>query len=118
MSLLCCLGNLAKALRYHQNELALSAAAGNLLDEGVAHRKVGECLCEMGQYEEAVEHQKSHLQLARRLSEGGGGGGGGGLILMGGFYIDDCWVCIDLDIELIHVILCSKRHSVTGSALV
>jgi len=67
--MLCYIGDHAKALRYHQNELALSAAAGNLLDEGVAHRKVGECLCELGQYEEAVEHQKSHLQLARRLGE-------------------------------------------------
>ena len=81
VSLLCCLGDHAKALHYHQNELTLSAVAGNLLDEGVAHRKVGECLCEKGQYEEAVEHQKSHLQLARRLSEEweGLGGGGGGL---------------------------------------
>ncbi len=69
----CFLGDYGKALRYHQSELALSSASGNLLDEGVAHRKVGECLCELGQFDAAAEHQKSHLQLSRRLSELVGG---------------------------------------------
>lgn len=62
-------GEYERALHYHQCELALSSASGCLLDQGVASRKVGECFCELGEFEEAVKHQKIHLYLSRRLRE-------------------------------------------------
>ena len=33
----------------------------------MACRKVGECLCELGDYEGAVQHQKRHLEVAKQL---------------------------------------------------
>jgi hypothetical protein len=48
---------------------------------GIACRKVGECHCELGEYEEAVQYQKRHLEVSRMIGKilvvGGGEGGGG-----------------------------------------
>ena len=32
---------------------------------------MGECFCELGEFEEAMKHQKNHLFLSRRLREYG-----------------------------------------------
>lgn len=58
-------GDYQYALHYHQAELALSEGGGDKLGAGIAHRRVGECLCELGEYDRAVHHQKKHLYIAR-----------------------------------------------------
>ena len=52
-------------MQYHQEELALSEASIDRLGTAIAHRKVGECLCELGDYERAVHHQMKHLEIAQ-----------------------------------------------------
>ncbi len=54
-------------MHYHQYELSLSEATSDKLSMGIACRKVGECHCELGDYEEAVEYQKRHLELSRQI---------------------------------------------------
>ena len=59
------LGDYRHALHYHQAELALSEGGVDKLGAGIAHRRVGECLCEMGEYDTAIHHQMKHLQIAQ-----------------------------------------------------
>ena len=40
---------------------------GDQLGAAVAHRKVGECHCELGNYHDAIHNQKQHLRIARCL---------------------------------------------------
>lgn len=61
------LGNYAQALPYHQVELSLSEDGGDTLGAAIAHRKIGECYCELEDYEEAVIHQGRHLHISREL---------------------------------------------------
>ena len=63
------IGEYRESLQYHQCELALSEAAGDLLGCGIASRKVGECLCELGDYREAIESQKKHLEISRQIGK-------------------------------------------------
>ena len=61
------IGDYSRALYYHQAELALSEGGVDLLGAAIAHRRVGECHCELGSYEEAVLHQSRHLDISRQL---------------------------------------------------
>ena len=54
-----------EALQYHRMELGLSEAVGDTIGTAIAHRRVGECLCELEEYEEALQHQQQHLSMAR-----------------------------------------------------
>ena len=57
------------ALHYHQCELSLSEAVGDRLGAAVAHRRVGECECELGNYGAALGHQQEHLRIAEELGD-------------------------------------------------
>lgn len=58
-------GEYRKAIDEHRAELQLCVSLDLPTDSGIAHRKLGECLCELGRYEEALQHQKQHLHLAQ-----------------------------------------------------
>jgi len=60
-------GEYRRALHYHRIELSLSEAGGDRLGAAIAHRKVGECECELGNYGPAIEHQTMHLKIAQQL---------------------------------------------------
>ena len=60
-------GSYERALHYHQTELGLSEALADALGTAIAHRKVGECLCELGDYEQAIQHQRQHLKISRNI---------------------------------------------------
>lgn len=47
----------------------MSESSGDRLGYGIACRKIGECLCELGEFEEALLYQKKHLEIARQLSK-------------------------------------------------
>lgn len=56
-------------MRWHRQELALSEDLGDELGSGIACRRVGECLCEVGDYEEATDYQKMHLEISRKIGK-------------------------------------------------
>lgn len=62
-------GDYRHALKYHKQELSLSEGVSDQMGLGIACRKVGECLCELGDYEQAVQYQKRHLEVATRMGE-------------------------------------------------
>lgn len=62
-------GDIRRALRYHQIELSLSEAGSDRLEAAIAHRKVGECECELGNFDAAVRHQMEHLKIAQGLGD-------------------------------------------------
>ena len=64
-----CIGEYCHALHYHRIELSLSEAGGDQLGAAIAHRKIGECECELGNYSSALDHQTQHLKIARQLGE-------------------------------------------------
>ena len=64
-----CAGDYRRALCYHQQELSLSEVGGEQLELGIACRKVGECHCFLEDYEQAVQYQKRHLEVATRIGE-------------------------------------------------
>lgn len=55
------------ALRERRCELALYEAAGDQLEVAKAHRMIGECLCSLEDYENALNHQQQHLQISKQL---------------------------------------------------
>ena len=62
-------GDYQQSLHYHEQELALSEGMGDDLGLGIACRKVGECHCELGDYEQAIGYQKRHLETSTRIGE-------------------------------------------------
>ena len=56
-------GFFEKAAHEHKLEIQLSEAAQDKIGTAIAHRKVGECLCEMGKYKDALFHQNLHLEV-------------------------------------------------------
>ena len=56
-------GDYESALEEHNKELHISEALEDIMGAGVAHRKIGECFCELGKYNKALKHQKLHLQV-------------------------------------------------------
>ncbi|KAK2510516.1 hypothetical protein Q9233_017664, partial [Columba guinea] len=63
------IGRYEEALEEHRQELRLLEAADDGIGCAVAHRKIGERLAEMENYEAALKHQRQHLELARSLSD-------------------------------------------------
>ena len=57
-------GQHEEAISEHESELFMSEAINDNIGIAVAHRKIGECYGELGQYDKAVHHQKLHLRLA------------------------------------------------------
>jgi NF-kappa-B inhibitor-like protein 2 len=62
-------GEFGKAIDEHKAELQLSTLLNLPTDRGIAHRKIGECLCELGQFKEALQHQQRHLQVAKSTGD-------------------------------------------------
>ena len=62
-------GEYGKAIDEHKAELQLSTLLDLPTDSGIAHRKLGECLCELGQFREALQHQQQHLHLAQSTGD-------------------------------------------------
>ncbi|XP_068698694.1 tonsoku-like protein isoform X1 [Montipora foliosa] len=58
-------GYFEKAVKEHSREVQLSEATQDTIGSAVAHRKVGECLCALKKYKEALFHQNLHLELAQ-----------------------------------------------------
>ena len=63
----CLPGSHEQALHYHRTELHLSEATRDALETAIAHRRVGECLSELRDYEQAIEHTRRYLKMAREL---------------------------------------------------
>ncbi|XP_075405211.1 tonsoku-like protein [Tenrec ecaudatus] len=66
--LLACHGRYAEALEEHRLELQLRESADDPLGCAVAHRKIGERLAELEDFEGALKHQHRYLELACSLS--------------------------------------------------
>ena len=47
----------------HREEVYLSEAINDTIGVAVGNRKLGECYCELGQFEDAIRHQKQHLNV-------------------------------------------------------
>jgi len=60
------LGSFEDAIVEHEQELALCEALDDQLGMAVAHRRVGECYGELGSFDDALRHQRLHLDLAQR----------------------------------------------------
>ena len=58
-----CLGYFEKAVKEHIREIQLSEASQDSIGAAIAHRKVGECLCALKKYKEALFHQNLHLEV-------------------------------------------------------
>uniref|UniRef100_A0A6A7FP06 Tonsoku-like protein n=2 Tax=Hirondellea gigas TaxID=1518452 RepID=A0A6A7FP06_9CRUS len=58
-------GDLQGALEHHRQEQLACTQLQDTLGIGVAHRRIGEVLCELGNTEEALVHQQQHLNLAK-----------------------------------------------------
>ncbi|KAM3840983.1 tonsoku-like protein [Vipera latastei] len=63
-------GRFQEALDEHRLELQLLESSKDLIGCAVAHRKIGECLAELENYEAALKHQRRHLELASSVSNG------------------------------------------------
>ena len=60
-----CLGDFEDAIVEHEQELVICESLGDALGAAVAHRRIGECCSELGQYDRALCHMKRHLELAK-----------------------------------------------------
>lgn len=47
----------------HKEEVDLSEAINDTIGVAVGNRKLGECYCELLQFENAIRHQKQHLNV-------------------------------------------------------
>ncbi|XP_066915098.1 tonsoku-like protein [Clytia hemisphaerica] len=56
-----------EAIDAHKEEVHLSEAINDVIGVAVGNRKVGECLCELRQFDDAIKHQQKHLKLARSV---------------------------------------------------
>ena len=57
-------GDIANALKEHNEELSLCEKIDDKLGIGIAHRRISECLLELCQYEEALKHSNLYLDYA------------------------------------------------------
>ena len=57
------LGYYEKAVKEHTREVQLSEAGQDTIGTAIAQRKVGECLCALKKYKEALFHQNLHLEV-------------------------------------------------------
>ena len=56
-------GYFEKAVKEHTREVQLSEASHDTIGAAIAHRKVGECMCALKKYKEALFHQNLHLEV-------------------------------------------------------
>ena len=61
------LGLFAEAIEQHKEEILCSQKIDDTIGVAVGHRKVGECLCELGSYQKAITHQNKHLEVLTEL---------------------------------------------------
>ena len=71
--IICCkphyfVGYYEKAIKEHNREVRLSEAGQDTIGTAIAHRKVGECLCALKKYKEALFHQNLHLEVMKKSS--------------------------------------------------
>ncbi|XP_065828134.1 tonsoku-like protein isoform X2 [Oscarella lobularis] len=62
-------GQIDKAIAEHRTELRLCESLSLPIDIAVAHRKLGECLCESSAYADALRHQRLHLKIAQEQDD-------------------------------------------------
>ena len=58
-----------EAIKEHKEEIHYSEISDSKIDVAVGNRKVGECLTELGEYEEALMHQRKHLKVVSKQFE-------------------------------------------------
>ncbi|EFX69074.1 hypothetical protein DAPPUDRAFT_62661, partial [Daphnia pulex] len=58
-------GKFEDAIAEHEEERKICKQLNDCIGIGIAHRKVGEALNELGQYENALKHQQKYLVLAK-----------------------------------------------------
>lgn len=61
-----CPGSFEDAIAEHEQELAICELLADQLGMAVAHRRIGECYGELGSFDDALRHQRLHLDLAQR----------------------------------------------------
>nr|XP_018915883.1 PREDICTED: tonsoku-like protein [Bemisia tabaci] len=54
-----------EALQEYRAAEKIARSIGNKIDIGVANRMIGEVLCCLGEFDQAIEHQKKHLDLSK-----------------------------------------------------
>ncbi|XP_076449386.1 tonsoku-like protein [Babylonia areolata] len=59
----------AEAITEHEMEKQLSEALQDKIGEAVACRKIGECLCKLGQFDKALKFQNQYLALAQECND-------------------------------------------------
>jgi NF-kappa-B inhibitor-like protein 2 len=57
------LGLFEQAIEEHEMELQLSESLSDTIAVAIAHRKIGECLCELHDFKQALFHQQKHLEV-------------------------------------------------------
>ena len=57
------IGCFDEAIDAHKEEVHLSEAINDVIGVAVGNRKVGECLCELRQFDDAIKHQQTHLKV-------------------------------------------------------
>lgn len=55
------------ALHERRCELTLYEALCDQLEVAKAHRMIGECLCSLGDYDNALNHQRQHFGISKQL---------------------------------------------------
>ncbi len=60
-------GKFEDAITEHETERNVCEMREDSMGAAIAHRKIGECYCELGEFEKALGHQRFHLEGARRM---------------------------------------------------
>ncbi|XP_057368859.1 tonsoku-like protein [Daphnia carinata] len=60
-------GKYEDAIAEHEEERKICKQLNDCIGIGIAHRKIGEALNELGQYENALKHQQNYLALANSV---------------------------------------------------
>lgn len=62
-------GNYERAYKVHLQECSLAESVGDQIGAAIAQRRIGECLGELQQFEEAIKYQQRHLRASRALHD-------------------------------------------------
>ncbi|XP_057299968.1 tonsoku-like protein [Hydractinia symbiolongicarpus] len=54
-----------EAITEHLEEIGFSEAVGDVIGVAVGNRKVGECLCLLGDFQEALKYQQKHFEISK-----------------------------------------------------
>ncbi len=60
-------GDFEDAIDEHETERNICEMREDWIGKAIAHRRIGECYCELGEFEKALGHQRCHLQGARKM---------------------------------------------------